>query len=360
MTGLLFGSYSISRPTTPNQLPNQVDNGFLLDRAYLNFRAPVSQRLSVRVTTDVYQSTENTPNAYSIRAKYAHLQYDGPRRASGAQLMGRVGIVQTVVIEHVELFWPRYLSQTAQERAGYFASADVGVAGQVTLPKHMGEVHAIVVNGAGFAARERDRFKDYGARLSLTPLAASTGAGLLQTLTLTAWGYKGATASAFVNGGPGQVGAVGDALERSRYGVLAGIRDPRLTLAAELAMSRDGRESGGNVVASPREEGLLTGRLVSGIAVVRPLAFSNGTGRSPFAMIGRLDLVRPSVRSENLLAPLPESNAYHTLIAGVSYDVNPRVTVAADYQESLASRNGESSAPPVQSKGYFAHLSVGF
>lgn len=360
VSGLLYASFGVNRSTTPNQLANQVDNSFLLDRAYLTVRAPVGERASVRVTTDIYQTTEATVNAYAIRAKYAYLQYDGARRPTGAQGMGRLGILQTVVIEHVESFWPRLLSQTALERAGYFASADVGIAGHYLLPGRFGEMYATVTNGSGFASRERDRFKDYAARVTLTPLASRPGAGLLQTFTLTAWGYKGATASAFVNGGAGQVGAVGDALDRSRAGMLVGIRDHRLTLAGELAASRDGRESGANTDASPRTTGAVHGRLTSGIAVVRPLAFLHGTPRSPLALIGRLDVVRPTARSENVPTPLPSSNAYHNLIAGLSYDVSPRITVAADYEESLASRNGVSSAPPNPSKAYLARLSVAF
>ncbi|MDB4899316.1 MAG: hypothetical protein JWN53_1124, partial [Gemmatimonadetes bacterium] len=134
ISGLLFGSYNFTPSTTPNQLNNQNDNGFILDRAYLNFRAPAGDHMSIRVTTDVYQTTDTTRNAYTIRAKYAFLQYDGTKSANGSQLMGRIGILQTVLIEHEESFWPRYLSQTAVERAGYFSSADAGIAGQYTMP----------------------------------------------------------------------------------------------------------------------------------------------------------------------------------------------------------------------------------
>jgi hypothetical protein len=360
VSGLLFGSYNFTPSTTPNQLGNQNDNSFILDRAYLNFRAPAGDRMSVRVTTDVYQTTEGTANSYTIRAKYAYLQYDGTKTASGAQLMGRLGILQNVVIEHTESFWPRYLSQTAVERAGYFSSADAGVAAQATLPDKMGEVYATVVNGTSYTSRERDRFKDYAIRFSLTPLASNPGAGLLQTFTISPWIYKGASASAFVNGGTGQVGAVGEALDRSRYGILAGIRDPRLVVAGEWAQRKDGVDVGANTVASPRTAGSVTGRLLSAFTVVRPFAFTNGTGKSPLAIVARYDRVNPSASSENLAAPLPTDNAYHTVIGGVSYDVNPRVTFAADYQESLSSNNGSSVAPPAQSKGYFAHFSVNF
>ena len=129
MSGLIFGSYNYQLPTTPHQLANQNDNGFILDRAYLNFRAPAGDRLSARVTTDVYQTSEtNGQNAYTIRAKYAYLQYDVPKTATGASAFARLGILQNVAIEHIETFWPRYLSQTAIERAGFFSSADVGLA----------------------------------------------------------------------------------------------------------------------------------------------------------------------------------------------------------------------------------------
>ena len=129
VSGLLFGSYNYQLPTTPAQLANQNDNGFILDRAYLNFRAPAGDRLSIRVTTDVYQTAEtNTQNAYTIRAKYAYLQYDVPKFSNGASAFARLGILQNVVIDHIESFWPRYLSQTAVERAGFFSSADVGFA----------------------------------------------------------------------------------------------------------------------------------------------------------------------------------------------------------------------------------------
>src|SRR5476651_174655 len=153
ISGLLFGSYNFTPSTTPNQLNNQNDNGFILDRAYINFRAPAGDHMSIRVTTDVYQTTEGTPNAYTIRAKYAYLQYDGTKSASGAALMGRIGILQNVLIDHEETFWPRYLSQTAIERAGYFSSADAGIAAGLTLPDKMGEVYSTVVNGSSYTSR---------------------------------------------------------------------------------------------------------------------------------------------------------------------------------------------------------------
>ena len=361
-SGLIFGNYSYVLPTTPSQLPGQIDNSFLLDRAYLTFRMSAGDRVGVRITTDVYQSTEATANAYTIRAKYAYLQYDQPKFANGTALMGRVGILQNVVIEHAETFWPRYLSQSPVERAGYFSSADVGLAGQVTLPNHMGEVYGIIVNGPSYTTRERDRFKDFGIRLSLTPLANVTDRPLLKTFTITGWSYKGATASAFVNGGPGQQGSVGDALDRSRAGVFVGLKDPRLVLAGEFAQRHEDGEQGANTAASPRARTDVTGRLMSAITVVRPMAFANASGKSPWGVLARYDAVKPSTGTTGYVVPAAPatSNAYHLLIGGVFYDISSKGQVALDYQESLASNNGVSLSPPVQSKTYFAHFLVNF
>jgi hypothetical protein len=360
VSGLLFGNYNYQLPTSSAPFPNQTNNGFILDRAYLTFRAPAGDRLSVRVTTDVYQTTETTQNAYTIRAKYAYLQYDVPKSASGAGAFARLGIIQNVVIEQLESFWPRYLSQVAIERAGYFASADVGLAAGYTLPNKMGELYGTIMNGPGYTARERDRFKDFALRLSLTPLANNVGSPLLQTFSIIGWGYKGAVASSFVNSGPGQVGAVGEVLDRSRAGVFVGLRDPRLTLGGEFDVRRDGGDVGANTVVSPRTGTTTNGHLLSGLAVVRPFAFTNGTGKSPFGLVGRYDHVSPTTSTENITVPPPSDNAYHTLIGGLFYDVNQRAQFALDYQESLASNNGVSATPPAPLKAYFVHFVVNF
>ena len=361
-SGVIFGSFNYQLPTTPAQLAGQTDNQFILDRAYLTFRMPAGDRTSIRITTDVYQTTEGTPNAYTIRAKYAYLQYDQPKFANGGSFLGRIGILHNVVIDHEENFWPRYISQTPVERAGYFASADMGLAGQLTLPNKMGEVYATVVNGPGYTARERDRFKDYAIRLSFTPLANTTDMPILQTFTITAWGYKGTTSSSFVGGGPGQSGSVGQALDRSRAGIFVGLKDPRLVLGGEFAQRHENGEQGANTAASPRTLTDITGRLLSAYTVVRPFAFANASGKSPFGIVARYDAVTPSTRSSGYVAPPPPStdNAYHLIIGGVFYDLSQKAQFALDYQESLAANNGLSLTPPTQSKGYFAHFVVNF
>jgi hypothetical protein len=363
-SGVLFGSYNYQIPTTPNQFNNQANNQFILDRAYLTFRIGAGDRTSIRITTDVYQTSEATPNAYTLRAKYAYLQYDGNKAANGSQLIGRLGILHNVEIDAEEQFWPRYLSTVPVERAGYFASADAGLAALYTLPNRMGEVYSTIVNGPGYTARENNRFKDVAARLSLTPLANSTMTPLAQSLTLTLWGYKGAQASNFVNGNtPLGIAPVGEAMDRNRAGVLVGVREPRLTLAAQYATRRDERDTASATL--PRTVLGAKGSLWSVYGVSRPLAFVNGTGKSPFGVVARYDRVSPSVGLDNAptgsISASP-SNSYHTLIAGLFWDLSQKAQLALDYQESLATSNDLSLAPTPNGplKGYFAHFVVNF
>ncbi|MEO8560898.1 MAG: hypothetical protein ABI601_02410 [bacterium] len=359
-SGVIFGSFNYQLPTSPAPLRNQTNTAFVVDRAYLTFRMPAGDRTSIRITTDVYQSQDSSSNAYTVRAKYAYLQYDAPKLSNGASVTGRFGILQNVLIDHMENFWPRYLSQASTERAGYFASADVGLAGLVTLPSKMGELYATIVNGPGYTSRERDRFKDYAIRFTLTPLLNSPTTSLLQTFTITAWGYKGATASAFVNGGVGQAGPVGEALDRSRAGLFVGLRDPRLVLGGELAQRHEGGDSGLNTAASPRGVTETTGRLLSAFTVTRPLAFVNASGKSSVGLVARYDHISPTASTSGFATAPPTSNAYHMLIGGVFWDLSQKAQLALDYQESLASSNGSSNNPPAPSKGYYAHFVVNF
>ena len=353
-SGLIFGSYNYQVPTTPLPLAGQTDNQFVLDRAYLTFRMPAGDRVSVRITTDVYQSTEGTPNAYTIRAKYAYFQYDQPTFSNGAAFFARLGILQNVMIEHAETFWPRYISQSPVERAGYFSSADMGLAAQLSLPNKFGEVYGTIVNGPGYTTRERDRFKDYAVRLSLTPLANQTDMPLLQTFTLTAWGYKGATSSSFVGSG------VGEALDRSRAGVLVGIKDPRLVIAGEFAQRHEDGEQG--ATAAVRNKTEVTGRLLTAYTVVRPLAFAHADGKSPFGLLARYDAVTPASSTSGFVSPAAPltNNRYHVFIGGLFYDLSQKAQLALDYQEALNSSNSAGIAPPTQSKTYYAHFVVNF
>jgi hypothetical protein len=345
-SGVLFANYQyrVDRPT-------RSANRFDLERAYLTLRASAGERASVRVTTDVFQQQTSPNDSYyrgwTIRIKYAYLQYDFLRaRPSGVAALARLGSLHTVVIDHQEQFWPRWISQVPTERFGFFSSADIGGAVQLTLPQRLGEVYATVTNGPGYTSRETDRFKDYAARLSLTPLARGASP-LLRTFTLTAWGYKGAIASRFVSGGAGQVGAVGSSLRRDRWGAFAGLRDRRLTLGAEYDERKDEGEIGNNTALSPRAVVDTAGRIASAFAIVRPFELADSTSRIPLGLVFRWDGVKPNTDA---------GREIRFVIAGLLWDLSRRASLSLDYQEQLP-RSGDPSAPL---KTYFLHLVANF
>jgi hypothetical protein len=327
----------------------RAQNRFDVERAYLTFRMPVGQRSSVRITADVFQQLAAPGDAFyrgwAFRAKYAYVQYDYLRNYRGTSGYARLGMLHTVVIEHIETFWPRWISRAAVELNGFFSSADLGAATQVTLPSKRGELYATLTNGPGYTSRETDRFKDAAVRLTLTPFANDKG--LMSTAAITAWGYKGAVASRFATGGAGQVGPVGEGIQRDRWGVFGGLRDRRLTLGAEWAKRANEGETGSNTTASPRMVVDSTGTLVSAFAIVRPIEWLQTGQTSKLALLGRYD----RFRFVDDAAP-----ATRLIIAGLIWDLDRRLSLAADYQQLLP-RDG---APGMDTKTWFLHAVASF
>ncbi len=103
-----------------------------------------------------------------------------------------------------------------------------------------------------------------------------------------------------------------------------------------------------------------TGNLLSAMTVLRPLAFSDPSGKSPFGIVARYDLVKPTSSTTGFSTAPSSDNQYHTFIGGIIYDLNSKIQLSLDYQESLAGANGVSAAPPAGSKAYFAHFLVNF
>lgn len=343
VSGVIFGNYQYHLSGQSKE-----SNQFLLERAYLTVRGSLAERMSVRVTADVFQSGDQ--NGWTVRAKYAYLQYDVAKGPAWTAFV-RAGMLHNVIVEHEEQIWPRFVSSVALERSGGFSSADVGVAGQVTLPSRLGELYGHVVNGPGYTRRETDRFKDFGLRLSLTPLAGRTQ-GMLSTLVISPWIYEGATASRFVAGGAGgAIAPVGRGLPRDRYGVFAGLRDPRLTVGVQVARMRTVTDTLGPGPPPSRVVADADASVVSAHGIVRPLAFLRADRRSPFAVLARYDAVESDVDRDN---------RYHYLIAGLLFDLNARSTLVLDYQEQLANAGAVTLPSPGSFRALFAHVNVNF
>lgn len=345
-SGVIYANYQYRGDAGAAKSTNKFD----LERAYLTFRMPAGDRASIRITADVFQQA-TTPNdafyrGWVIRAKYAYLQYDYLKNATGFNGLVRAGLLHNVIIDHVEQFWPRWISQTAIERSGSFSSSDAGVATLISFPNKFGEIYANIVNGPGYTSRETDRFKDYAARVSLTPFSAADNK-FIRTFTLTGWTYVGAVGSAFTAGGAGQVGTVGSSLPRTRSGVFVGLRDPRLTLGGEFDTRKDGIETGANTVALPRAELDSTRRLISGFVTLKPFQLMNDQSTFPIGLVARWDRFKPNT----------DTDAYiNTVIGGLTWDLNKKTAFSLDYQEQTP----HSGAVAATTKTYFLHLVANF
>src|SRR5438045_1817100 len=250
--------------------------------------------------------------------------------ASNITAVARMGMLHTVVIDHLEQFWPRWIAQTDVERAGLNTSADMGAATQIALPNKWGEIYGAVTNGPGYTSRELDRFKDPQVRLTLTPLANSR-TKLLTTWAISPWLYKGEVASRFVASAPPPAtnGPVGTGLQRDRWGIFTGIRDPRLTLGAQYTQFKGQSETGLNTGASPRVLVDSTGHIASGFAIVKPLALFD-TAYSRLGFVARYDKVTTNTNTDA---------AYHVFIGGLILDLSRPASLSFDYQEQLADTN---------------------
>ena len=254
----------------------------------------------------------------------------------------RGGLVHTPVIDAEEQVWVRALSQTPEEQSGFFVPSDAGVATTVTLPHKRGELYAIVVNGNGYISRETDRFKDFGARLTLTPF--SNGTTILKSFTVSPWYYKGARASDFAVR-KGTVLATPEARKKDRYGVLLGLKDPRFTLGASLARRADEVETADTLVATAPVVSDRDNSLVSVYSIIRPFAFVSSTPR-PISLVFRADR-RPDRDADSY------SRFY---IAGIGYELSKKAAVYLDYQ-SLQPQSGSRG---LDTKTYFMHMVANF
>lgn len=342
-SGIVFANYQYRGESAARSA-----NKFDVERAYLTFRMPAGERASVRITTDVYQQTSSGSDAYyrgwSLRAKYAYLQYN---YLTGKSWRGsaRLGLLHNVVIEHDETFWPRWISTSTADRAGFFSSADAGIANTVSVPGGKGEIYSTITNGPGYTSREVDRFKDFASRVTLRPWSADS-ASILRSVALSAWAYKGAIASRFVNGGIGQSGAIGDGLKRDRWGVHVGSATQRLVAVAQYASRTDEGEDGLNTSVSPRAVVDSTGTIISAYAIARPIAGTKSKPH-PLSLLARIDRVTTNTDTDA---------AYDLIVGGVIWDLTTRLSASLDYQE-VSLREG---TPIVPTRTWFAHFVARF
>jgi len=337
-SGLLFPQFSYGG-TKGNGTRSA--NQFQLERAFLTAKAKIGDRTSIRLTSDIYRPGGN--NGYTLRAKYAYVQYD--YWTNGEGFMGtnaqvRLGMQQTVLNETEEAFWPRYVAKIAAERAGFFSSADLGASTTLSLGSGLAEVFAGVANGPGYTSSENDRFKDYSARLTLTPFKGTT----VERLVIAPWIYKGMVQSVL---------RPAEGVKRDRAGIFAGYKTPVLMVGGDYAVSTNANQrlTPNGVATDDR-----SGKVLSAYTEVKPFAMMNPKGTRSWGVLLRWD----QITGDN--AYVPNAGDFPVvkgkfIVAGVTHDVNSRLSWALDYQQQ--SPNG-APAPALDLRTYNVHVSAAF
>lgn len=356
--GIIFGHWrmhtdSAARANLGGKRPNRFDFG----RIYTNLRTPAGEKGSIRITTDMFQNTGGGGYyaGWSVRFKYAYFQYDATRAllgVDGLAMNARVGMIQNFVVEHVDSYWPRWMSQDALETHGFFSSADVGVGTTFSLPKRRGEVYATIVNGNGYTAAETDRFKDIAARFTWTPFGNDSG--FMRLFAISPWYLKGRTGGAFSAGGAGQQGpglngAITEGIQRDRRGVFIGVRDRRLTAGLDVAQRLEEVETGANTLVSPRVVTERTSDMKSAFAIIRPLELANKSKRSRLSLFTRFD---------DFALGDPAETETDMIWGGLFWDLNARSTFTVDYQQMKTATGIGAARVTVPTKTFFFHWVV--
>ncbi len=325
-------------------------NQFVIERLYLTVRSTITPKASVRATAELY----NGASGYQLRVKYGYLDYRFVDREATTAFV-RVGLLQNIMIDQEETYWPRYVGTSPLAR--YFSASDLGVSVGATLPGGLGDVYAEVVDGRGYqgVGSADDRFKDFAARVTLTPFATAPGTRALRPLVIVPWYYKGDTASIFGpnssrSGADGYLGPLRAGRQRDRYGLFAAWDDPRLRLGVSLARRRSEIDAGENTALSPPTTTVRTGSLFGTFAIIRPLAFADSAGQSPFSVVLRYDRDDPNTAA---------SGHVRFLMAGLTYDVTPDVSVALDYEEMMPQAGQPATAANLR-KVYLARFQARF
>ena len=362
-SGVLMGNYRYTYDdATRNANGGLATSKFDVERVYLNFRMPAGERGSIRVTTDVFNNAVSGASCvgcyagWNVRLKYAYFQYNLLQDIGGQKgftLAARLGMLHTAIVDHEEGFFPRWVSQVAIERNGFFSSSDLGLAGLLTLPKKWGELYATIANGSGYSAVENDPYKDFSVRLSLTPFANE--ANIFKTFTISPYVYLGTSASKFLTSAGSSGNSLTDGLKKNRTGVFLGLKDRRLTLGAEWGRRTETVETGATIATRGTYDN--SGTVTSGFALVRPVELlgTDPKVHSPFGLIARVDTFTPF--SSSISAAMQTTSARNQLlIFGVFWDLNAKASFSVDFQ-NLKPHGGSATA---ESKVLFAHWNIAF
>lgn len=262
-------------------------NNFDVTRAYINVIGRFPHGIRTRVTPDIYRVADGS---LAYRLKYAFVAWT----PENSPLTFKFGQNNTPFVDWEERLWDYRMQGTiAVDRNGYISSSDFGLLVDGNFGTDRVSFSAGVQNGESYNRAPGDKGKDFVARVSVRLVATDEG-GETGGLRLT--GYAGA-------GKPTGGGT------RQRYLGVVSYRSKLLTLAAELAATKDSTLT--DPVTATRK-----GRVITSFGVLRvPPGYK-------LQLIGRVDAVDPDTDTDD--------DRQIRIIAGIAYQLTPNLRLLAD------------------------------
>ncbi|NOT07844.1 MAG: hypothetical protein HOP28_06525 [Gemmatimonadales bacterium] len=278
--GVGYLSYVYQLKDTANQL-----NTFDVARSYVNVLGTFAYGVKTRITSDIYRVADGS---LALRLKYGFVSWTPEKSA----LTFKMGMTQTPLVDWEEALWEyRMQGNIALDRNGYLTSSDIGVAVDGSWGFDRVSASAGLYNGESYNKAPGDKRKDVAARVSVR-VKGTDEPGRVGGLRLTGFAHYGTPTT----GG-----------KRQRFAGIVSYRSKALTLAAELAATKDS-------VTAP-VTALRNGRLITTFGVYK-------IPSSKFAVIGRLDLLDPNTKVDE--------DRQTRIIAGVSYTMSSNLRVLLD------------------------------
>jgi hypothetical protein len=278
--GVAYAQFAYQLKDTANH-----GNNFDITRAYLNVNGTFAYGIKTRVTPDIYR---NADGSLGYRLKYAFASWQPEK----SPLTFKFGQIHTPWLDWEEHLWDYRMQGTmAVERAGYMSSADfgAGIDGMWGFDRFNFQVG--VYNGENYNKAPGDQRKDLMGRASFRILGSDEG-GRDGGLRVTGYAHYGKP----TGGG-----------ERQRYIGMVSYRSKLVTLAAEIAATKD------SVTAPVSAE--KKGRIISVFGVLR-------ASNAKFQVIGRIDSTDPNTSVNN--------DRSTRVIGGLAYQWSGNLRALAD------------------------------
>ncbi|HLB54228.1 MAG TPA: hypothetical protein VJK71_03920 [Gemmatimonadales bacterium] len=307
--GVVYGHYAYFLSDTAGH-----GNNFDITRAYINVIGRFPHGIGTRVTPDIYRTTDGS---LGYRLKYAFVTWTPEK----SPITLKLGMVNTPFVEWEETLWDYRMQGTiALDRNNYLSSSDLGFLVDGNWGAERVTLSAGIMNGENYNKAPGDKRKDLGGRISVR-LLGTDDPSRTGGLRVTGYGHYGKPTGGGV---------------RERYVGVLSYRSTRLTLAAELAVTRDGVLTD---PVTPRR----TGRVLTGFGVFR-------IPNSKFGVIGRFDSVDPNTSVAG--------DRQDRIIAGVSYTMSPNLRILADLDH--LSYQGGTTTPALEAARSQALFQVQF